>query len=297
MTITSTSRPSDSPLGPPTMGRMPRRHGGGHERPRHGVDDEELRRQAFTAQAGTLLASTLDDGDWYLQGLADLAVPTFADWCVVETAGAKGTFRVRAEAHADDLKLGLATELRRVRPRDAGSVYGVSDATKTGRAALVTDVCEAITDPRLDDPEDLRIYASLGVCSALFVPIVDSGRAVQAVICMFSLRPQRRFTLADLRAMEKLACSATAALDHAQRFSRSDEIVRASTALLTDTAGHELRTPLSALLLQLESLNAKLSRSVPVDHEVLRRGVNRAFEQANRLRDGVEKLVGSARRR
>ena len=153
MNITPTSRPqSRGHDQPPTSVRT--RHEESHRRPRDVSDDDDVRRDAFTSQARTLLASTLDDGDWYLQGLAELAVPGFADWCVVETASEEGTFHVRAEAHADDLKKGLATELRRVRPRDAGSPYSVSSATKTGRAALIADLGDAIESGRPKEREE-----------------------------------------------------------------------------------------------------------------------------------------------
>ena len=87
-------------------------------RDRHGwvgtatdIEDRKLaeERQAFLAEAGWVLGSSLD----YEQTLADvarLAVPRVADWCAVDIF-VDGKLERLALEHADPLKLALAREL------------------------------------------------------------------------------------------------------------------------------------------------------------------------------------------
>ncbi len=74
-------------------------------------------RQRFLAQAGQLLASSLDYATT-LQRVADLAVAWLADWCSVELPDAQGGIEQVALAHRDPAKVALAEDLRRRYPPD-----------------------------------------------------------------------------------------------------------------------------------------------------------------------------------
>ncbi len=82
-------------------------------------------RQRFLAQAGQLLASSLDYEET-LQRIAELAVPWLADWCAVELPDGQGGIQQVALAHRDPEKVAMAEELRaplpaRSRPPRAAS--------------------------------------------------------------------------------------------------------------------------------------------------------------------------------
>jgi len=66
------------------------------------------RRQRFLAEAGELLASSLDM-DETLDTVARLAVPALADWCAVDLLDEDGALRRVALAHVDPDKLALGT--------------------------------------------------------------------------------------------------------------------------------------------------------------------------------------------
>jgi hypothetical protein len=80
------------------------------------------RRLAFLARAGEVLGRTLDF-DTTLRGVASLAVPELADWCVIDLLEAGGAVRRVAVAHADPASGSAGTcrsATRRASTRPAG---------------------------------------------------------------------------------------------------------------------------------------------------------------------------------
>src|SRR5262245_763131 len=70
------------------------------------------RRFAFLAEAGSLLAASLDY-ETTLTNVARLAVPHIADWCAVDLLAADGTLQRLAVTHVDPAKVAWAHELQR----------------------------------------------------------------------------------------------------------------------------------------------------------------------------------------
>jgi PAS domain S-box-containing protein len=73
--------------------------------------DAELR-QRFLAEAGQLLASSLDY-EQTLERVARMIVPRLADWCVIDMVDEHGDIVNVAVAHADPAKVAVATWTRR----------------------------------------------------------------------------------------------------------------------------------------------------------------------------------------
>ncbi len=104
------------------------------------IEDRKLaeERQAFLAEAGWVLGSSLD----YEQTLADvarLAVPRVADWCAVDIF-VDGKLQRLALEHADPLKLALARELEEPmlvggRRRDADDRARARDGDRRARSS------------------------------------------------------------------------------------------------------------------------------------------------------------------
>jgi signal transduction histidine kinase len=96
------------------------------------------------------------------------------------------------------------------------------------------------------------------------------------------LRPARRYGMADL---DQVADS----LDSSSI--RVAELLRAERGLVADVT-HQLRTPLTAIELQLDEVIDAANRS---DYAAARLGVNAAHEQVYRLRDVISDLLTAAR--
>lgn len=96
------------------------------------------------------------------------------------------------------------------------------------------------------------------------------------------LRPARRYGMADLdQVADSLDASSV----------RVAELLRAERGLVADVT-HQLRTPLTAIELQLDEVIDAANRS---DYASARLGVNAAREQIDRLRDVISDLLIAAR--
>ena len=96
--------------------------------------ESELRAR-FLADAATVLASSLDY-EITLQQVSELAVPSFADGCIVELADADGHLVPVAMAHRDREKAALMRELRQQYPAEQFANRGVGHVFRTGDSEL-----------------------------------------------------------------------------------------------------------------------------------------------------------------
>ena len=95
------------------------------------------RQNAFLAQAGTVLASSLDY-EQTLRNVAELAVPEIADWCAVDLVDEDGDRRRVVVAHKDPEMLRRAEQLREYEPERLDPERGVGRVLHTGESLLVS---------------------------------------------------------------------------------------------------------------------------------------------------------------
>ena len=212
------------------------------------VDVTEMReaaeQQRFLAEAGTLLAASLNL-DETLARVGRLAVPALADFCVVDVLDDGGQVRRAAAHHADREMAPLMAELRRFAPR-LDAAHPVSEALRAGVAQASDDVTAAQLDALASGPEHRALLARLGVTAHLVVPLVASGRVLGSIL-LCATTSGRRFGPAERVRAEELARRAALAVDNARLYERSVEANRAKSDFLA-VMSHELRTPLNAIL-------------------------------------------------
>jgi PAS domain S-box-containing protein len=169
------------------------------------------RRASFLAQAGALLASSLDY-EATLKSVAKLAVPTFADWSSVDLATRGGDIKRVAVAHSDPEKVRFAYEYaRRYPPRedDTGRI-----AFRTGQSILLEEITDELLVSRIADPEKLSLIRELGLRSAIIAPMVVNGKSLGGISFVVA-ESGRQYTAADLQTAEELARRAATAIEHA----------------------------------------------------------------------------------
>jgi PAS domain S-box-containing protein len=173
-------------------------------------------RERFLARASEVLASSLDV-EQMIQTVADLAVPTIADWCVVQMADEEGLPRRIAVAHPDPAKVALAVRVQEEYPTDPASETGPAAILRTGRSEYVADIPPEAVDAAARDDQHREMLRALGLRSYISVPLSASGRII-GVLTLVTGDSGRRLEPDDVAFAENLAARAASAIENARLF-------------------------------------------------------------------------------
>jgi signal transduction histidine kinase len=168
------------------------------------------------AEASELLGSSLDY-EVTLAHVAQLVVPTLADWCAIDVVAGDGSIQRLATAHADPAKVRFAQELTAILPApDPDALQGVPKVIRTQQPEVNSEITdEMLVEALADQPDLLETIRALGLSSSMTIPLVARGRAVGA-ITFIAAESGRRYTEADLGAALDLARRAAVAVDNAR---------------------------------------------------------------------------------
>ena len=159
--------------------------------------------QRLLVEAGRRLSATRDLPAT-LQEIAELAVPTLADWCGIDLPGAGGFLRQVAVAHLDPGKVELAHRLRALHPVRLDDDHATARVIRTGEPFLMSDISPETLRQAARDPEHLALLETLGLAALLIVPL-RTGDDVLGALGFVASQPHRRFDDADLEVADALA--------------------------------------------------------------------------------------------
>jgi signal transduction histidine kinase len=217
------------------------------------ADDAEAarRRAAFLAEAGRLLAESVDQSTT-LVALTKLALPALGAWCIVDILEENSAIHRLSIYHPDPEKQKLAEELESSWTPELEDPFGAPAMMREQRTIAITDDIDETLAASAHSPRNLLILRQLGIGSLLTVPLVARNRLLGA-ITFVSAERGGTFSPEDVQLAEDVATRGALALDSAQVYDMAlvlqhsaETANRAKTAFL-GAMSHELRTPLNAI--------------------------------------------------
>jgi len=178
----------------------------------------------FLSQATALLSSFFDYRAT-LSTLARIALPHFADWCIVDMVitGLPPIQRLIV-AHRDPAKTHLAARLSRHTP-DPTAAAGVGKVLRTGQPDLFPDISPDQVAAATSGAEHAQLVYALGCRSLMCVPLRARGRSLGALT--FVLGDSGRSYSAEDLLLAELAEEAGEGSDVDISADELDELIRA----------------------------------------------------------------------
>ena len=263
-------------------------------RPRHFVaiveDITERRlmanRRQFLTEASETLLSSFDDPT-ALARVGRVAVPTVADWCMVDLAPAGGQGEPTVIVHADRTQTGMLEQWA-LGERN-GRRLRLADLLRDGQPVLLPELPKAWTSGH-----ELVSRELAEATSVLVVPVVAREEILGTIA--FGVSSGRRYGQADLAMAEDLAHRVSLAVDNARLYREARDAVSARDEFLS-IASHELRTPLTPLQIVLQRLLSERSKEPleTISTDRLRLLLARSERQVQRLTALVDNLLDVSR--
>lgn len=228
--------------------------------------------QSFLAEVGAVLASSLDYQDT-LTSIAELAVRSFADACVVDVVEAGGEMR-RLRVVSRDPSKAWACELLMRLPVDRKRPHMTASARDTGRTVLMSRMSPEMVASFAQSEEHLRTLRAVDPRSLIAVPLIAHGKLLGVIAFLSS---SRAYGPQDIHLAEEIAQRAAISLDNARLYLTTQRAVQARDDVLGIVV-HDLRNPLGVILMQaglLRRQSERGSRCVEV--------IQRAANQMNHL--------------
>jgi signal transduction histidine kinase len=235
------------------------------------------KRLAFLAEASRVLASSLDY-QTTLQSVADLAVPTLADSCVVDILDDDGW--VRRVATAGN---GLHGRVARWRMDEAP--LPVAEVIRTAQPRLYRQLPPELSDS-LAAADDCFV-------SAIVVPLMTRAETIGAITCLVASE-REPFDTRDLSLAQDLARRCALAIESASLYGDAREAVSIRDEFLS-VAAHELKTPMTSLRGYAQLLGREFEKGSPPNPERARRAALTIQVQADKLARLVGQLLDVSR--
>jgi signal transduction histidine kinase len=237
------------------------------------------------AEAGLDLPAVLDV-------IARKVSEVIGDGCVLQLMSEDNAFLEPVTIHHPDPEARwlLAGTVHARRQKLGEGLHG--GVVSSGRAVLLADVDPSEARSRSSLPEYGPYLERYGPQSLLVVPLAVKERVFGTLGVVRDVAGGRPYGEEDRMLLQSLAERAALAIEDARLYGAATEAVRLRDDFLS-VAGHELKTPLSALRLQIQML-ARVTRDVATTPGLAER-VEKAERTSERLGALIDELLDAGR--
>lgn len=193
------------------------------------LEDVSARKQSettlrFIADTTLALAESLDYQST-LQKVAELVVPSFADWCDFDLLNDEGELELVSLAHTRPDFVMKAREIRQKYPPAPAMAPGIMNVVETKQTMLVPEVTDEMIVTVARNEEHLDALRSFGFRSVVVTPLVARGKVI-GTMSLMTAESGRRYSESDIPYVEELAQSCALAIDNARLYADATREVR-----------------------------------------------------------------------
>jgi PAS domain S-box-containing protein len=252
----------------------------------------------FEVEASAMLSSSLDYKTT-LDCVVKLMVPRLADWSALHLLQPDGSLRLLAVEHVDPALAQVCWDMDRQFRVALDGPSAIAMVAREGRSVLLPPLDEYILSQVAVSAEHRDVLQRIDFESGLVLALCVRGKPM-GVLSLGVRRPRRAYNASDLALAEKIARSAAIAIENAELYREAQEAIHARELFLT-MASHELRTPITTLGLQIQSLARSARRGlterltperIAATAELIERQVKRLEILVNNLLD-VSRMTDS----
>lgn len=242
----------------------------------------------FLSTASKILSSSLDY-NVTLVSIAKLVVDSIADFCMIDLREGAYLHRVTIKMH-DPAKNKLAQEFYDFPPdpRNEDSIY---DALNSGKPIIIKKVTKEWLASVSEIPEEKALIKKLNFSSLIFVPLQSRGNTI-GVLTIASCDSNFEYSANDAVFIKELADRAAITVDKARLYTEAQEAIRIRDEFLS-VASHELKTPLTSILLSLQLILKRLEKSTSksIASDEILRAVDTSIQQSKRMSRLINDLL------
>ncbi|AEI65810.1 PAS domain S-box protein [Corallococcus macrosporus] len=249
--------------------------------------------QRFLAEASQALVTSLDS-ETTLQRVAELAVPTLGELCVVSVLDRESVLRPVAVAASASEGCHRVREFLQAHPPVRGARQGPYVVLETGQVAS-SPRASGLLDPEALKDAKWSAVRALEARASLNVPLRARG-PILGVLSVVSAQPGLNYGPQERSLAVELGLRAAFAIENAELYREAQESIRARDEFLS-IASHELKTPVTSMKLRVQQLGRTLARqdSGQVPAEKVTAMLDVFGDQLRRLSHLVDHLLDVSR--
>ena len=196
------------------------------ERAARRLSEVAQRRLAFLAAANEIIARSGLDLEKTLHELANVTVPSIADFAVVDIVNDEREIQTMAVASGPPVRPALAENLMHQPRVDLLDENAAAQVIRTGRAMLFRSVNDTVRESVARSTEHLTLLRGLHIRSLMIVPLPARGGIIGAMT-LGSVRSGRRYSEEELTLASDLAVRAATALENVRLYEERDRAAQA----------------------------------------------------------------------